>query len=131
MDAAQGVSKLKFLMVVSLSLSISARQPGRCAERQGAGNSWLNRIRGTVAAIVARHHQLLPTLAATADDAVGVRMAGIEMVDGDPVPSLVPRSRSICRMRSRVRALRSASRSLSSGPQVQCRNDVERNINSS
>ena len=38
-----------------------------------------------MADIVARHHQILPAVVATANDDMGVGMAGIEMVDGDPI----------------------------------------------
>ena len=39
----------------------------------------------TVADVVARHDQVLALVVAAADDDVGVGVAGVEMVDGDPV----------------------------------------------
>ena len=49
------------------------------------GDEVLRAMADAVADVVARHHEVLAAVVVAGDDDVGVRMPGVEMIDGDPV----------------------------------------------
>ena len=84
---------------------------------QLAGDQLARTVADAVTDVVACHDEVLAAIVVAGDDDVAVRVAGVEVIDGNPV-EFGPKSCSIPAIRSRTKGLRSRIRAASSGATI-------------